>query len=863
MPDPTPPLPALPIVAALPELRAALRSVNAAVLEAPPGAGKSTVVPLALLDEPWLLDAQGRPLRLVLLQPRRIAARAVARRIAALSGTEPGDLVGYRTRLETRVGPRTRIEVVTEGILTRMLQSDPALEGVGCVIFDEFHERSLQSDTGLALAIDVQRHLREDLRLLVMSATLDAGAVAALLGNAVRVRSPGHAYPVTTQYAVPAPATSGAPRRGDAVAERAARATLRALADHPGDVLVFLPGAGEIRRACEAIATGAADPGLDVLPLYGDLDAAAQDAALQPARPGRRKVVVATNLAETSLTIEGVRVVVDAGLERRQRFDPVSGMSRLETVAISRASADQRRGRAGRTAPGACVRLWSESAHEALPAQSTPEMLEADLAPLALELACWGVADPARLAWLDPPPPATLAQARELLVALEALDTAGVVTAVGRRMATLGAHPRLAHMIERARPLGLARLACDVAALLGERDVLRPTAPGLRDPDLRHRVDALARGGAPPGFTLDSRAAQQVRRASGLLQRRLPRAATDEPPAVGTDDAVGLLLAFAYPDRIGLARGGENGRYVLSGGRGALLPGPSALARSELIVAAALDAGEREASVHLAAPLARALLERHLSERIRTDAEVRWDPRAEAVVARRTRRLGALVLEERALRDPTRDTAIVAAMLDGIRSLGLACLPWTDDLRRWRDRVTLLGAHARTAEEAAAWPDVGDAALLATLPAWLGPYLDGVTRREHLARVDLRSALHGLLDWQSQRRLDELAPTHLVVPSGSRVAIDYSGGQPTLKVRLQEVFGWTATPLVAGGRVPVTLELLSPARRPVQVTQDLASFWARGYAEVRKELKGRYPKHYWPEDPMAATPTRKVRPPGS
>jgi ATP-dependent helicase HrpB len=850
-------LPATPILDALPALRSALRAHRNAVLEAPPGAGKSTVVPLALLDEPWL----GADRRIVMLQPRRIAARAVARRLAQLAGSEPGQLVGYRTRLETRVSAATRIEVVTEGILARRLQNDPALEDVGCVIFDEFHERNLQSDLGLALALDAQRHLRDDLRLLVMSATLDGGAVAAVLGDAGCVRSEGREFDVVTHYSAPAPV--GVNRWPEAIEQRAARVVLRALESDPGDVLVFLPGAAEIRRCCDAIAAGAGDPSLQVLPLYGDLDAAAQDVALRPAPAGRRKVVVATNLAETSLTIEGVRVVVDSGLERRQRFDPGSGMSRLETVAISRASADQRRGRAGRTAPGVCYRLWSESAQASLSAHAAPEILEADLAPLALELACWGASDPHSLAWLDPPPLPTLTQARELLHRLEAIDERGQATAIGRRMASLGTHPRLAHMIERGAALGLADLACDIAGLVSERDPLR--AQGRqRDPDLRHRVDVLRGGAAPEGFAIDGRALQQVRRSSELFARRIGRdesTRTQGQPQLARDEAVGLLLAFAYPDRIGMARGGEGGRYLLSQGRGAALPGPSALARSEFIVAAEIDAGEREAKLYLAAPLERVLLEQHFGSFVTEQDDVAWDGRTGAVIARRVKRLGALVLEERALRGGIEaDTR--AAMLAGIRELGLDCLPWTKDLQQWRARVTVLRNSATTPEQAAEWPDVSDAALLATLADWLGPWLDGVTRRDHLARVDLRGALHGLLDWNAQRRLDELAPTHLTVPSGSRIAVDYSGAVPALAVRLQEVFGWMESPRLAGGRVPVTLELLSPARRPVQVTRDLASFWARGYLEVKKELKGRYPKHYWPDDPYAATPTRKVRPPG-
>jgi ATP-dependent helicase HrpB len=846
------PLPDTPIVEALPRLRAALRVHPNAVLEAPPGAGKSTVVPLALLDEPWLAGGQ----RILMLQPRRIAARAVARRLAQLAGSEPGQLVGYRTRLESRVSAATRIEVVTEGILARRLQGDPALEDVGCVIFDEFHERNLQSDLGLALALDAQRHLREDLRLLVMSATLDGAAVARALGSEGSVRSEGRAYDVATHYSAPAP--TGVNRWPEPIEQRAARVTLRALAADPGDALVFLPGAAEIRRCCDAIAAGAGDSRLLVLPLYGDLDAAAQDAALRPAAEGRRKVVVATNIAETSLTIEGVRIVVDSGLERRQRFDPNTGMSRLETVSISRASADQRRGRAGRLSTGNCYRLWSESTHASLAAQVAPEILEADLAPLALELACWGARDPSALTWLDPPPASTFTQALELLQRLEAIDGRGQATALGRRMASLGTHPRLAHMIERGASLGLGELACDIAGLLSERDPLR-TQGAPRDPDLRHRIDVLHGAPAPPGLSIDRRALPQIQRSRDLFARRLPHDGRNARVQLGRDEAVGVLLAFAYPDRIGRARDGDSGRYLLSQGRGASLPGPSALARSEFIVAAEIDAGDRDARLYLAAPLERELLERHFPALIEERDEVAWDSRAGAVVARHVRRLGALVMDERPLRGGD-DAATRAAMLAGIRELGLAALPWTKELQQWRARVRLLH-EAATPEQAAEWPDVSDIALLATLEDWLAPWLDGVTRRDHLARIDLRGALHGLLDWNHQRRLDELVPTHLTVPSGSRIAVDYSGATPALAVRLQEVFGWMESPKLAGGRVPVTLELLSPARRPVQVTRDLASFWAKGYLEVKKELKGRYPKHYWPDDPYAATPTRKVRPP--
>ena len=844
-------LPTLPIVAALPELAAALAHGRRVVLEAPPGAGKSTVVPLALLDADWRAGG-----RIVMLEPRRLAARAVAERMAASLGETAGARVGFRTRLETRVGPGTRIEVVTEGILTRMLQHDPALEGVACVVFDEFHERNLQGDLGLALALECQGHLRPDLRLLVMSATLDGDALARVFDDARFVRAPGRMFDVETIYAPPPAGSTPLP-----LARLVTNRTLQALESHPGDLLAFLPGAGEIRRVCEAVESALPSDRFVVLPLYGDLSSAAQDAALRPDPQGRRKVIVATNIAETSLTIDGVRIVVDAGLERRQRFDPASGMSRLESLRISRASADQRRGRAGRTATGVCYRLWSESTHAALLPQAPAEILEADLAPLALELACWGAHDPATLRWLDPPPAATLAQARDLLARLEAIEAGGRVTALGRDMASLGVHPRLAHMLLRARALGLGRLGCELAGLVTERDPVRADA-SAPDPDIRTRIEALRGHALPSGVAADRVGLRRVERVVQQLERQLDRQRSSSGAGAATvaeADAAGLLLAFAYPDRIGRARPGSSGRYVLSGGRGAVLPGPAALARAEYIVAATLDAGDREARIQLAAPVDLALLLEHFAHLVEDAERVEWDPRNETVAARRTRSLGGLVIEDMPLRNAGPQAA--AAMLTGIRALGLGCLPWTRDLEQWRARVVF--ARANDPRGNAAWPDVSDAALLETAGQWLAPWLGGITRRDQLGRIDLREALHGLLDWDARRRLDAFAPTHLTVPSGSRIAIDYSSGVPTLSVRLQEVFGLAASPRVAEGRVPVTMELLSPARRPVQVTRDLESFWARGYHEVRRELKGRYPKHYWPDDPHEATATRRVRPPGT
>lgn len=826
----------LPITEALPALHAALAAGNA-VLHAPPGAGKSTGVPPALLAAPWLA---GR--RILMLEPRRLAARAVAGRIASLLGERVGDTAGYRMRMDSRVGPRTRIEVVTEGILTRQLQRDPALEQVGCVIFDEFHERSLQADLGLALVLDCQRHLRPDLRVLVMSATLDTAAVARLLGSDAVIGAPGLSYPVETRYL---------PRPTDEYPDRlAAGAVHRALAEETGDILVFLPGAGEIRRVAGALGEAMLPRGTRVLPLHGDLSQDEQDRAIAPGPPGERKVVLATNIAETSLTIEGVRVVIDAGLERRSRFDPGSGMSRLETLRIARASADQRRGRAGRLGPGVCLRLWTEAQHRALAAHAPPEILEADLAPLALELAAWGASDAAALAWLDPPPPGTLAQARELLTALGALDAAGRISEHGREMARLGTHPRLAHLLLRGAQAGAGVTASVLAALLGERDILRGRA---RDADIRSRLELLGPGGS--GGDADPQALRHARRTAEFFRRQLRLAPADTQVDM---QQAGWLLACAYPDRIGRWREPRSGRYQLANGRGAHFGEPQALATAEYIVAAELDAGGRDARIFLAAPLTAAEIDQHFAAQIVTDEHIAWDSREQAVLARRQRRLGELLLEDAPLARPD-SAAVAAAMLEGIRELGIGALPWSRELRSWQARIALLRRVDSNPREP--WPDVSDAALLASLESWLLPWLDGLSRRDHLARLPLADALHAILGHERQRRLDELAPTHLAVPSGSRIALDYQDGDtPSLAVRLQECFGLADTPRIAGGRVPVLMKLLSPAQRPVQVTQDLKSFWERGYPEVRKELKGRYPKHYWPDDPWQAQPTRRVRP---
>ncbi len=825
----------LPIDEVLPELRAALLRGRNAVVEAPPGAGKSTVVPIALLDQPWLRGG-----KLIMLEPRRLATRAVAVRMASTLGESVGDTVGYRMRLETRVSRRTRIEVVTEGVFTRMLQTDPALEGVGGVLFDEFHERSLHADTGLAFALDSQENLSPELRLLVMSATLDGEGVAKLLGGAPRVTAAGRMFPVEIQHAGTGLPLLPGGREDPLLA--VLRMIKRALADADGDMLVFLPGAGEIRRVQGML--GDVGPA-DVLPLYGELAAGEQDAALKPAKPGRRKIVLATNIAETSLTIDGVRIVVDAGLERRSVFDPASGMNRLELQRISRASAEQRAGRAGRTAPGVCFRLWGEGTERSLAAYAPPEICVSDLAPLTLDLAVWGTAAD-KLRWLDPPPAASLASSRDLLKRLGALDAAGKVTPHGRAMQEFPAHPRLAHMLLKSRELGAASLGAELAALLSDRDILR-AGGGPRDSDMRTRLETLHRGNVDRG-TLD-----RVRRAQRSFEQQL---GADTRHA---DVDAGVLLGLAYPDRVARRRAGGEGRYQLANGRGGVFAGSESIAREEFIVAVDLDDREREARIQLAAPLRKQdLLEYFAAQLVRAD-ELAWDERTESVMARRVLRFGELLVEEKPLAEVPRGAA-TAAMLDGVRSLGLDALPWDDDSRDFVARAEFVRALGRS--DLAEWPDFSMAALAADL-GWLEPFLDGITRRSTLSRLPVLDALRARLAYDQQRRLEELAPTHVGLPTGTRARIDYrSDNAPIASMRMQEVFGLAATPRIGAGAVPVTFELLSPARRPLQVTRDLASFWRNAYVEVRKDMRGRYPRHYWPEDPLQAEPTRRVKPRG-
>ena len=843
----------LPIEAVLPELTAALATASTVVLQAPPGAGKSTVAPLALLECDWL---RGR--RIIMLEPRRLAARAVAARMAQTRSEAVGRTIGHRMRMDTRVSRETRIEVVTEGVLTRMLQQDAALEGVGLVIFDEFHERSMQADLGLALTLDTQANLAPDLKVLVMSATLDAQGIAARLGNAPVVQSAGRTWPVETRYAgTGAPLLAG-PAAGESVEALTTRIVRRALSDEPGDVLVFLPGAREIRRVQSQLQGGVLPQGTRVLPLYGELRPEEQDAALAPGAAGTRKVVLATNIAETSLTIDGIRIVVDAGLERRAVFDPVTGMGRLETARISRASADQRQGRAGRLAPGVCYRAWSEGAQRSLAAFSMPEILQSDLAGLALELAAWGVRDAATLVWLDPPPAATLASARDLLQRLDALDGNGRVTSRGREMARLPLHPRLAHMLTAARDLGCVPLAAELAALLSERDLLR-AAGAAGDADVRSRLALLQGESAPVG--VDRGALQRARRTAHDLARQSGGAGAATATTQHAAGLEGVLLAFAYPDRIARKRAGADNRFVLANGRGAQFAQPQSLSQREFIVAVDADDRDRDARITLAAPLSREDLDEFFSSHLSSIDEVHWDDREQAVVARRVTRVYELEIAERPLREVP-GAAAAAAMLEGISRLGLAALPWNEDSRDLQARMEFVRTHAPPGVTQD-WPAVDDISLSATSDRWLLPWLEGVTRAQHLSRLSMTQILRGLLTHAQQVRLEELAPTHFLAPTGSRIRIDYRDElAPVVAVRLQEVFGVLASPRLAAGQVPVTFKLLSPAQRPVQITRDLATFWQGSYADVRKDMRGRYPRHYWPEDPSIAEPTRRAKPPG-
>ena len=830
----------LPNEPILPAIADALAHHRSLVIQAPPGAGKTTTVPLALLDAAWLERRS-----IVMLEPRRLATRAAAYRLAELHGDRVGETVGYRMRGDSRVGRTTRVEVVTEGILTRRLQYDPTLDGVGLLIFDEFHERSIDADLGLALALRTQALLRDDLRIAVMSATLDGAAVAALLGDAPIISSEGRAFPVDTRYVPPRPNA-----RLDATVLTAIDT---ALSRDTGDILVFLPGAGEISRAANALGERV-DSSIVIRTLFGALSQDDQDRALRPDPNARRKIVLATSIAETSLTIEGIRVVVDSGWSRRPRFSPATGMTRLATVGVSLASAHHGRGRAGRLGPGVCYRCWPEHEMHALLASAPPEIVSADLAPLALSLAAAGVDDPGELAWIDQPAPAAFAQARELLRELDAIDDRGAITSQGRAIAELPLHPRLSHMLMAARGATTRRTAAALAALLSERDVLRAPA-GPIDADVTTRLDLILRsedaGVVPAGAEIDRDALRRARTETDRLMRASSPVAA--APTDGDDLSTGHLLALAYPDRVAQRRPGDPPRFVLRNGRGAELLGAQSLATSPYIVAAEIDDRRPNGRVFLAAPISLEEIRRAFADQIVTEDIVEIDD-DDAVQARRRERLGAIVLRDVAITNPD-PSRVVEAIMAAVRSRGVARLPWSDAARRLRERLAFLHHHD------ASWPDVSDDALTASLDEWLTPRLTGVRKLADIARADLSSALSDRLDWKRRQALDDLAPTHIEVPTGSRLPVDYTNPEaPALAVRLQEVFGLTESPRIFGGRVPLTMHLLSPAHRPVQVTQDLAGFWRTSYFDVRKDLRGRYPKHEWPEDPLNATPTKRAKP---
>ncbi len=821
----------LPIETALPQLRAALRAHPIVLLQAPPGAGKSTWVPLALRDEAWL-----RGQRIWILQPRRLAARAIAARMAQLCNEPLGQQVGYHVRLERRASPRTRVEVLTEGILTRRLQHDPALEGVGLIIFDEFHERSLHADLALALCREVQASLRPDVRILVMSATLDGDALSRALDEAPVVRAEGQQFPVEVRYLERPLQPPLIPAIAQAVAS--------ALAETVGDALVFLPGAAEIARVGAILAERF--PTLAIQPLHGELPLDAQQAALFPCADGRRRAVLATTIAETSLTVEGVRLVIDAGYTRQPRFDPRTGLTRLVTTRVTRDAADQRAGRAGRLMPGVCYRLWTRQQHQQLAASRQPEILDADLTSLRLEVAQWGARRAEDLRWITPPPVGAWRQATALLQQLGALDEAERITQRGREILEWGTHPRLAHMLIEAQHMGnaAAALAADLVSLLEERDPL-PAAPTA---DVTLRLEALQRWRRGEVSSADPRRAARVDRLAQAWRRRLKIAASDRAPS---PFAVGALLALAYPDRVAQRRPGAGVRFRLANGRGAMLEVHDPLQRHEWLAVAEVDAGQSgEGRIFLAAPLDSSDMQCLVTER----EVIGWDEKQGALVARREQRIGALVLGVRSLpQPPLRER--VAVLCEVVRREGLSLLGWTDAAQQWRARLQSLFLW-----NGAPWLDFSDGALLAELEEWLAPSLADVQRREDFARLDVLPMLEARLPPALRERADRLAPARLVVPSGSAIRLRYAmdGSPPVLAVKLQEMFGLADTPTVNGGRVKVVLHLLSPAQRPIQVTQDLASFWRNAYPQVRRELRGRYPKHPWPEDPWNATPTRKT-----
>lgn len=871
----------LPVVRVVPDLVRALASEKRAVLQAPPGAGKTTFVPLALLDQPWLAKK-----KILMLEPRRLAAKACAAHMAGMLGEKPGQTVGYQIRLERCISPATRIEVITEGILTRRLQTDPSLENVGIVIFDEFHERHIHSDLGLALCLDAAGVFNEDLRILVMSATMDMAAMSLLMDNAPMIASQGRTFPVTTHY-LPLEAVSPARRnqyqyqnqdRYRCIRSACLSAVEKGLVEESGDILVFLPGVREIRslfqdlsRRIPLVPLDPSGPEISLLPLYGNLSRREQAAAIAPSLPGQRKIVLATSIAETSLTIEGVRVVVDTGLMRVPRFSPGTGMSQLDTILVSRASADQRQGRAGRTGPGVCYRIWSQHQNLGLIPFNRPEILSADLTSLVLELAQWGVSDPRELKWLDLPPETSFAQAKSLLIQLKGLDDQGRITPHGRKLLSAGVHPRLAHMILEADRMGQGPLACRLAALLGERDLLF----SVGDPDILIRLEILAalsdknkragnkRGGHSIGTALGREVKFNEPLARTILKNEAKLGKNLNINSIGTDMALaGSVLAFAWPERVAKKRNNKDNSFLMASGSGAFFRSANSLSFFSYIVAIHLDGNPRNAGIFLAAPYSQKDLETDFKDQIKISEDVFWDKQTRSVRAVSKTTYGKLVLGETMETNPDPE-AIRSCLIQGILEVGLDILPWTRTLRQLRERAVFLKKCGYFEELS----DLSDAALADNLSQWLGPFLDHIHSAAGLKQVDLSSALTSLLSWEQQQTIHTHAPTHVTVPSGSRVPLQYEDDNgllesPVLAVRLQEMFSLTENPAIARGRIPVTLHLLSPAGRPVQITQDLESFWKNTYGAVKKDLMGRYPKHYWPDDPLSAMPTNRVKPRG-
>ncbi|SNY91800.1 ATP-dependent helicase HrpB [Cohaesibacter sp. ES.047] len=809
-------LPQLPIREALPDLLTALKTGSRAVLIAPPGAGKTTCVPLACLDQPW------RDGRIIMLEPRRLAARAAAHRMADLLGEPVGKRVGYRVRMDSRISKDTIIEVVTEGIFARMIVDDPSLEGISAVLFDEFHERSLDADTSLAFTLEAQDALREDLRLIVMSATLDGGRVASILDDAPVIESMGRAYPVETRHI---------PRKArDRLEDAVTNAVHQAMREEDSSVLVFLPGQGEIHRVEERLAKGI-DKDVILAPLYGAMDGRAQDRAIQPPPKGKRKIVLATSIAETSLTIDGVRIIIDAGLVRRPRYEPNLGISRLETVRVSRASADQRKGRAGRTEPGVCYRLWDQGQTAALAAFEPPEILETDLSRLVLDCALWGETDPSKLRWLDEPPAAGWLEAVKLLTSLNALDEDGLLTDHGRALADLPLPPRLAHMLVTARKKGDGVIAAHIAALLTE-------GGRFRHNDLRHLLQDLASGRLPRARDIKGMAKRWIK---GKAEARI------QP------EEAGRILALAYPDRIAIRRGAE-GRYLLASGRGGVLDGNDPLVTESFLVVADLQGSAGNARITLAAPIARKVIEEEFADLITEEEDISFDRQSGAVSAMLQTRLGRIVLAEKRLRAPSSE-AVEQALIAAIRKEGLRVLPFTKELKRWRGRIRFL------AEREDGWPDLSDQGLLDTLEDWLQPFLAGKTSLSAITAADVRNALEAQVPYDRLMAVEHLLPTHFVVPTGSKIPIDYDAENgPVLAVRVQELFGLATHPTIMHGKLPLLLHLLSPAHRPIQLTRDLPGFWVGSWKDVKADMRGQYPKHVWPDDPLNTQATRRAKP---